>query len=48
LSCNIKPPPFVNMSGLVESDFMVFDDSLPDLLADQELLELPPPPDEGT
>lgn len=35
-------------SGLVESDFMVVDDSLPPLLASVRPFELPPPPDNNT
>ena len=42
------PPPLENMSGLVESDFMVVDDSMPSLLTSQQLIELPPPPGDNT
>lgn len=36
------------LTGLDESDFMIVDDSLPNLLASQKLFELPPPPGNNT
>ena len=43
-TCRVKSPP-MNITGLVESDFMVVDDSMPNLLTSQKPFELPPPPE---
>ncbi|GEM_PF-4196054 len=42
------PPPPMNVSSLLESDFMVVDDSLPNLLTNQKPVEMPPPPENKT
>ena len=39
------PPPPPIASGIIESDFMVTDDSMPKLLTSQKPFELPPPPE---
>ena len=35
---------FINISSIYESDFMVVDDSMPNLLTNQKFFEMPPPP----
>lgn len=39
---------FINMSNIYESDFMVVDDSMPNLLTNQKFFEMPPPPEDNT